>query len=145
MYDTVGFLDTVIPRQAPRYLMGVGTPEDLVEAVARGVDMFDCVLPTRTARFGTLFTSDGPIAIKNARFKDDFGPVEEACPCPACASMSRAYLRHLFVAREVLSAVLNSHHNLVFYARLMDDIRQAIREDRFAAFARSFLERYRGS
>lgn len=142
MYDMVGFLDGVLPREAPRYLMGVGTPVDLVECVARGVDQFDCVLPTRTARFGTLFTSDGPINIKNARFRDDFGPVEPGCPCPACTSMSRAYLRHLFVANEVLSAVLNTLHNLAFYAQLMEKIRAAIRDDRYAAFGRDFVERY---
>ena len=143
MYEMVGFLDGVLPREAPRYLMGVGTPVDLVQCVARGVDQFDCVLPTRTARFGTLFTSEGPINIKNARFRDDFGPVEPGCPCPACTGMSRAYLRHLFVAGEVLSAVLNTLHNLAFYATLMQRIRQAIREDRYAAFAADFLLRYR--
>jgi queuine tRNA-ribosyltransferase len=113
-----------------------------VECVARGVDQFDCVLPTRTARFGTLFTSDGPINIKNARFRDDFGPVEPGCPCQACTSMSRAYLRHLFVANEVLSAVLNTLHNLAFYAQLMEKIRAAVRDDRYAAFGRDFVERY---
>jgi queuine tRNA-ribosyltransferase len=142
MYEMVLFLDGVIPRSTPRYLMGVGTPIDLVECVARGVDQFDCVLPTRTARFGTLFTSDGPINIKNARFREDFGPVEPGCPCPACTSMSRAYLRHLFVANEVLSAVLNTLHNLAFYAQLMEQIRAAIRDDRYAAFARDFVARY---
>ena len=142
MYETVAFLDTVIPRAAPRYLMGVGTPVDLVMSIARGVDMFDCVLPTRTARFGTLFTLDGPIAVKNAQFKDDLRPVEEHCPCPGCQRVSRAYLRHLFKAKEALSPVLNSLHNLSFYARLIEDCRRAIEEDRYAAFASAFVDRY---
>ena len=144
MYDMVAQLDGWIPRAAPRYLMGVGTPIDLLECVHRGVDMFDCVLPTRTARFGTLFTADGPVNIKNARFKGDLAPVEEGCPCPACVGFSRAYLRHLFLAREILSSVLNTLHNLTFYARLMEDARAAIRADRFASFREGFLARYSG-
>jgi queuine tRNA-ribosyltransferase len=143
MYDMVGFLDGILPREAPRYLMGVGTPADLVECVSRGVDMFDCVLPTRTARIGTLFTWDGPIHIKNACFRDDLAPVEEGCPCEACRGFTRAYLRHLYQANEILASVLNTHHNLMFYARLVERMRAAIRQDRFAAFASEFLARYR--
>jgi queuine tRNA-ribosyltransferase len=122
-----------LPEDRPRYLMGVGTPMDLLESVALGVDLFDCVIPTRNARNGTLFTSAGRIAIKNARFAADDSPLDPECRCYTCANFSRAYLRHLFVAREMTSATLNTIHNLHFYVELMSRIRKAIEENRFAA------------
>lgn len=125
-----------LPHDRPRYLMGAGTPGDLVESVARGVDMFDCVLPTRNARNGTIFTSRGRLAIKNARYTDDHGPLDPDCACYTCAHFTRAYLRHLFVAKEMTARTLNTIHNLHFYLELMRRIRQAIEEDRYAAFAR---------
>jgi queuine tRNA-ribosyltransferase len=123
-----------LPGDRPRYLMGVGTPVDILESVALGVDMFDCVLPTRNARNGTLFTSAGKIAIKNARYASDERPLDPGCPCYTCSNFSRAYLRHLFVAREMTASTLNSIHNLHFYLDLMRRIRLAIQEDRFEAF-----------
>jgi queuine tRNA-ribosyltransferase len=122
--ETVEFL----PTDKPVYLMGVGKPEDIIEAVALGVDMFDCVLPTRNARNGTLFTRNGQLSIKNACHTDDDGPVDENCHCYVCTHYSRAYLRHLFMAKELLAYRLNTIHNLYYYNRLMDDIRRAIRE-----------------
>lgn len=123
-----------LPEDRPRYLMGAGTPVDILESVALGIDMFDCVLPTRNARNGTLFTSAGKIAIKNARYASDESALDPACRCYTCSSFSRAYLRHLFVAREMTAATLNTIHNLYFYLDLMRRIRLAIEEDRFAAF-----------
>ena len=123
-----------LPEDRPRYLMGVGTPVDILESVALGIDLFDCVLPTRNARNGTLFTSLGRIAIKNARYASDEGPLDPECRCYTCSNFSRAYLRHLFVAREMTASSLNTIHNLHFYLDLMRRIRLAIEEDRFAAF-----------
>lgn len=130
-----------LPEDRPRYLMGVGTPLDILESVALGVDMFDCVLPTRNARNGTLFTSAGKLSIKNARFAGDEGPLDPECGCYTCAHFSRAYLRHLFVAREMTAATLNTIHNLFFYVDLMKRIRVAIEEDRFASFVAESKER----
>lgn len=127
-----------IPDHFPVYVMGVGTPEDLVEAVNLGVDMFDCVMPTRNARNGMLFTSQGHIVIKNARYAEDPKPVDEKCGCYVCRNFSRAYLRHLFMARELLAYRLNTLHNLYYYLSLMSDIRQAIEQDRFAEFRKNF-------
>jgi queuine tRNA-ribosyltransferase len=115
-----------LPEARPRYLMGVGTPLDLVEQVARGIDMFDCVIPTRNARTGTLFTSQGRIVIRHARYSDDSLPLDPDCPCYTCTNFSRAYLRHLFQAGEILAPRLNTIHNVSFYMRLMAEIRQAI-------------------
>lgn len=123
-----------LPRNKPRYLMGVGFPEDILDAVYRGVDMFDCVLPTRMGRNGTLFTSRGRINITNARWKDEPGPVDPECTCRVCQRHSAAYLRHLHEAKEILAARLATYHNLAFYARLMEQIRQAIDQDRFVQF-----------
>jgi queuine tRNA-ribosyltransferase len=131
MYDVIEHLEPHLPEEKPRYLMGVGTPEDLVECVARGVDMFDCVMPTRHARNGWLFTADGHIVIKHAEYKDDERPVDERCGCPVCRTHSRAYLRHLFMAGEILSSVLNTVHNLYFYLDTMNRIRQFIEFRRF--------------
>ncbi len=127
-----------LPADKPVYLMGVGKPQDIVQAVASGVDMFDCVLPTRNARNGALFTSRGTIAIKNARYRDDERPIDERCGCYTCSHYSRAYLRHLFMAKELLAYRLNTIHNLSYYMRLMHDIRRAIQEKRFAEFREGF-------
>ncbi len=133
-----------LPRERPVYLMGVGTPEDILEAVWRGVDMFDCVLPTRNARRGTLFTSFGKIVIKQARFKDDQRPIDPECSCYTCRHYSRAYLRHLFLAGELLAYRLNTIHNLHFYLKFMEEIREAIDNDCFASFRRHFYEKTKG-
>ncbi len=132
-------LDPILPRDRPRYLMGVGTPLDLVEAVARGVDMFDCVLPTRNARNGQLFTSSGRLSIRNARFRDDPQPPDPECPCPTCRSTSRAYLRHLHLANEMSAATLMSVHNLFFYVDMMRVMRQSIRLFRFEEWRKELL------
>jgi queuine tRNA-ribosyltransferase len=125
----------VLPADRPRYLMGVGTPADLIKAVARGIDMFDCVIPTRHARNGQLFTSEGPLNIRNSRFQSDTGPIDPTCACYACRNYSRAYLRHLQQCNEILGARLATIHNLHYYQRLMADMRVAIDAGRFAAFA----------
>ncbi len=135
-------LEPLMPADKPRYLMGVGTPLDILEAVARGVDMFDCVMPTRNARNGHLFTRDGVVRIKNAVHRHDTGPLDPDCACPTCASYSRAYLHHLHRCNEMLGARLNTLHNLWFYQDLMRDIRRAIEEGRFAAFAEGFRARF---
>jgi queuine tRNA-ribosyltransferase len=127
-------LDPILPETKPRYLMGVGTLEDLIEGVARGIDMFDCVLPTRNARNGQLFTRKGRISIRNARFRDDPRPPDPDCPCPTCRSASRAYLRHLHLAGEMTAAILMTVHNLFVYLDMMRSIRQSIRLCRFAEF-----------
>ena len=142
MYDIVEQTTPWLPEHRPRYLMGVGTPADLVECVARGVDMFDCVLPTRNARNGQLFTRDGRINIKNAQYVADDRPVDRQCGCYTCRTHSRAYLRHLFVAGEMTAAILNTLHNVQFYLDTMEAIREAICFGRFAAFRQGFLERY---
>ncbi|GGI55442.1 tRNA guanosine(34) transglycosylase Tgt [Oxalicibacterium solurbis] len=135
-----------LPANKPHYLMGVGTPEDLVAGVANGIDMFDCVMPTRNARNGWLFTRFGDIKIKNARYKDDKKPLDETCGCYACRNFSRAYLHHLHRAGEILGAQLNTIHNLHYYLDLMKQMRAAIEEGRFAAFVRQFHEdRARGA
>ena len=142
MRQTARETAALLPRQSPRYLMGVGTPEDLLDGVAAGIDMFDCVMPTRNARNGSLFTTEGRISIKNARFRDDPGPIDADCGCPTCRSVSRAYLRHLFVAGEVAAAVYNTIHNLWFYLELMRGIRESIAGGSFDAFRGNFLARY---
>ncbi|MFQ5441823.1 MAG: tRNA guanosine(34) transglycosylase Tgt [Thermodesulfobacteriota bacterium] len=129
-----------LPEEKPRYLMGVGTPEDLVLGVQAGVDMFDCVMPTRNARNGTLFTRGGKLVIKNSRYERDPEPLEPGCECYTCANYSRAYLRHLFLAGEMLAFRLNTLHNIHYYARLMKDMQKAIGEGLFEAFKRRFLE-----
>jgi queuine tRNA-ribosyltransferase len=137
-YEMVAATAAALPQDKPRYLMGVGTPEDLVEAVARGVDMFDCVLPTRNARNGMAFTSTGRVVIKNAAYGRDPRPLDEACACYTCRNYSRAYLRHLFGAREILAFRLLTLHNLYYYLNLMANIRHAVAADAFAAFRRDF-------
>jgi queuine tRNA-ribosyltransferase len=134
-----------LPENKPHYLMGVGTPEDLVDGVANGVDMFDCVMPTRNARNGWLFTRFGDLKIKNARYKDDTAPLDESCDCYTCKNFSRAYLHHLHRSKEILGARLNTIHNLHYYLKLMQEIRDAIDEDRFHAFRLQFnADRARG-
>jgi queuine tRNA-ribosyltransferase len=140
MYGVVEAVAPQMPRERPRYLMGVGTPEDLVECVARGVDMFDCVIPTRNGRNGQAFTSRGRLNIKNAQWSRDARPLDESCACAVCLRHSRAYLRHLYAAGEMLAAVLLSHHNLAFFLDTMRRVRQAIRSGDFARFRLEFLE-----
>jgi queuine tRNA-ribosyltransferase len=142
MYEMVEHTAPELPARQPRYLMGVGTPVDLVEAVARGVDLFDCVLPTRNARNGQLLTRQGPINIKNARWAEDDRPVDEACGCYTCRHASRAYLRHLFMAGEISGATLNTLHNLAFYLDTMSQMREAIVFRRFESFRAAFLDAY---
>lgn len=131
-----------LPTDRPRYLMGVGPPEDLLGAIERGVDMFDCVMPTRNARNGSLFTSRGKLNIKNERFRSDFGPLDPDCTCPVCTTYSRAYLSHLFRSKEILALRLNTLHNLCFMIGLAANCRKAIKAGRFLEFKRSFLSRY---
>jgi queuine tRNA-ribosyltransferase len=142
LYDITELVAGRLPADRPRYLMGVGKPGDLVAAVARGVDLFDCVMPTRNARNGQAFTPDGPINIENARFTRDAAPLDPACPCEACRGFSRAYLRHLFGARELLAYRLLTLHNLTFYLGLMRQMREAIARGAFGSFRSRFLERY---
>ena len=142
MYAMVELCAGLLPADRPRYLMGVGKPADLIEAVARGVDLFDCVMPTRNARNGQAFTCDGPIAIGNARFARDAAPLDAECGCLACRRFSRAYLRHLFMTRELLVYRLLSLHNLTFYLGLLADARASILEGRFEGFRARFLTRY---
>jgi queuine tRNA-ribosyltransferase len=132
-------LDPILPADRPRYLMGVGTPEDLIESVARGVDMFDCVLPTRNARNGQLFTRRGRLSIRNARYRDDPRPPDPECGCPTCRTASRAYLRHLHLSGEMTAATLMTLHNLFFYLDIMKGLRQSIRLCRFEEYRRSTL------
>ena len=143
MCRTLDFAAPMLPADRPRYLMGVGKPDDLVEAVLRGVDMFDCVLPTRSGRTGQAFTADGPINIRNARFAEDQAPLDDGCPCPTCSTYSRAYVHHLVRSGEILGAMLMTEHNLWFYQRLMQGLRDAIAEGRFDGHATAFLDRYR--
>ena len=145
MCRTLDFAAPMLPADRPRYLMGVGKPDDLVEAVLRGVDMFDCVLPTRSGRTGQAFTADGPINIRNARFAEDREPIEPGCPCPTCACFERAYVHHLVRSGEILGAMLMTEHNLWFYQRLMQAMRDAIGDRRMRQFADAFLKRYIGS
>ena len=142
LYDIAELVASGLPMDRPRYLMGVGKPTDLVEAVARGVDLFDCVMPTRNARNGQAFTPDGPLNIGNARFTRDGTPLDSACPCEACRRFSRAYLRHLFAARELLAYRLLTLHNLTFYLGLVREMREAIARGGFGSFRSRFLERY---
>lgn len=131
-YDITEHTLSFLPRDKPRYLMGLGNPEDIVTAVSRGVDLFDCVIPTRNARNGTLFTSQGKLVIKNARYTDDKRPIDESCGCYTCRAYSRAYLRHLFIAKEILVLRLLTLHNLSFYGELMRNIRRAIAQENFS-------------
>ena len=142
MLRCLDFAVDMLPADKPRYLMGVGKPDDIVEAVARGIDMFDCVLPTRSGRTGQAFTADGSLNMRNARFAEDPEPIEPRCPCPACTTFSRAYVHHLVKAGEILGAMLMTQHNLWFYQRLMKGLRAAIAQETLETFASNFLERY---
>jgi queuine tRNA-ribosyltransferase len=145
MLGCLDFAVDMLPADKPRYLMGVGKPDDMVEAVVRGIDMFDCVLPTRSGRTGQAFTADGPLNLRNARFAEDQEPIEPECPCPACATFSRAYVHHLVKSGEILGAMLMTQHNLWFYQRLMLALREAIAARTITVFAKEFLSRYRGT
>ena len=145
MLGCLDFAVEMLPADRPRYLMGVGKPDDIVEAVVRGIDMFDCVLPTRSGRTGQAFTAAGPLNLRNARFAEDTGPIEAACPCPACTQFERAYVHHLVKSGEILGAMLMTQHNLWFYQRMMQALRDAIAGQRLQAFASEFLQRYRGA
>ena len=144
MLGCLDFAVEMLPRDKPCYLMGVGKPDDIVEAVLRGVDMFDCVLPTRSGRTGQAFTADGPLNLRNARFAEDQDPIDRGCPCPACTQFERAYIHHLVKSGEILGAMLMTQHNVWFYQRLMEGLREAIAARRLQAFASEFLQRYRG-
>ncbi len=141
MQEMARFTAPLLPNDKPRYLMGVGRPEDLVEGVRAGIDMFDCVMPTRNARNGQLFTSQGKVNIKNARYADSKEPLDPECPCETCTNYTRGYLRHLFVCRELLSARLNTIHNLTYYIRIMAQMREAILEERFEQWVESFYRK----
>jgi len=143
MFGVLDYAPGQLPADKPRYLMGVGKPDDLVGAVARGVDMFDCVLPTRSGRNGQAFTWEGPVNIRNAKHAEDLGPLDAACDCPVCTTWSRAYLHHLVRAGEMLGAMLMTQHNLHFYQSLMQRMRDAIAAGAFSAFQSDFAARYR--
>ncbi len=143
MYRTLELLEPELPRHKPRYLMGVGAPEDILEAVARGVDMFDCVLPTRLARNGAVFNRTGRLNLRNAQYTRDPRPIEDGCACYTCQNFSRAYMRHLIMSDEILGLHLATIHNVHFLLQLMRDIRKAIAEDRFALFKDDFLAAFR--
>ncbi|PHQ91682.1 MAG: tRNA guanosine(34) transglycosylase Tgt [Sulfurimonas sp.] len=145
MYDTVEHTVQYMPEDKPRYLMGVGTPEDLIENIERGIDMFDCVMPTRNARNGTLFTSFGRINIKGAKFKEDPNPIDPECKCMTCQTYSRAYLSHLFRAKEIAYFRLATIHNLHYYLTLMREVRVAILEDKFSAYKQEFYAKRKSS
>ena len=144
MVEVLDFAPAMLPADKPRYLMGVGKPIDLVEAVYRGVDMFDCVLPTRSGRHGQAWTWDGAINIKNARYADDDTPLDETSTCSASRDYSKAYLRHLFKAEEILGQVLLSWHNIAFFQALTAAMRDAIAQGRFEQFRRDFRARHQG-
>src|SRR5690606_38086059 len=141
MYEILDLLKPHYPKDKARYLMGVGSPDCLVEGVMRGIDMFDCVLPTRIARNGTAFTSVGKIIVKNAMYKDDHKQLDPNCDCMVCKNFTRAYLRHLINAGEMLGAKLLSYHNLYYLTHLMEEIREAIKEDRFLSFREEFYKK----
>lgn len=144
MYEVLDYTTPLMPKDKPRYLMGVGSPDALIEGAIRGVDMFDCVLPTRIARNGTAMTSEGKVVIKNAKYTRDFTPLDPNCDCYCCKNYTRAYLRHLYKADEILSSRLMSTHNLHFLINLMKQVREAIKEDRLMDFRNDFFEKYYG-
>jgi len=142
MHEVLSYTTPLLPPDKPRYLMGVGAPDDLFEGVERGIDMFDCVLPTRIARNGTVFTSKGRVVLKNAKYARDFAPLDDACTCKVCRNFTRAYIRHLLKADEILGIRLTSYHNLYFLLNLMGNIRTAIEENRFLSYKRAFYDAY---
>ena len=145
MYDMMEYSLPLLPADRPRYVMGVGTPENLLEGVARGCDMFDCVMPTRNARNGVLFTSNGKISIKRAQYRDDEQPLDSDCGCYVCRNYSRAYLRHLYISKEILASVLNTHHNLYYYQQLMAEIRLSLEDGSFTKFRNDFYAKLNSS
>lgn len=142
MYKMIDYAVDYLPLDKPRYLMGVGDPIDIIEGVTRGIDMFDCVLPTRLARHGNAFTRNGKINLKNAKFKDDFSPIEEGCDCYACKHYSKAYIRHLITCNETNGGRLLSIHNIRFLTKLTEEIREAIKENRLAEYKEEFVNKY---
>jgi queuine tRNA-ribosyltransferase len=143
MFEVLDYTAPMLPADKPRYLMGVGKPDDIVGAVQRGIDMFDCVMPTRSGRTGQAFTCDGPINIRNAKFKDDAGPLDPDCACPVCANYTRAYIHHLVKSEEILGSMLMTEHNICFYQSLMSKLRAAIAAGRLATVADAFVSRYK--
>jgi len=142
MYEVLDYTVPCLPINKPRYLMGVGAPQSILEGVARGVDMFDCVLPTRNARNGSLFTSSGKLSITNAKYKEDFTPLDNKCKCYTCQNFTKAYLRHLYMSKEMLASILGTIHNLYFMSSLMKNIRLALSEDRLLEYKEEFLANY---
>ncbi|MDD2752279.1 MAG: tRNA guanosine(34) transglycosylase Tgt [Candidatus Omnitrophica bacterium] len=142
IYETIDFVSELLPEDKAHYVMGIGYAPDILEAVERGMDMFDCVIPTRYGRNGTAFTSEGKIVIRNSPYIEDFNPLDKRCDCYVCKSFSRSYIRHLFNAEETLGLMLLSYHNLYFFLKLMRDIRQAIKENQFNEFKKEFLDNY---
>src|SRR5690625_2588078 len=142
MYDVLEATTPLMPTNKPRYLMGVGSPDSLIDGAIRGVDMFDCVLPTRIARNGTCMTSNGRLVVRNAKYARDFSPIDENCDCYTCQNYSRAYIRHLINTNEIFGFRLTTYHNLYFLLKLMEQVRQAIREDRLLDFKDEFFEQY---
>jgi len=142
MLRIVNLMDRILPKDKPRYLMGVGTPLDLLENIERGVDMFDCVVPTRHARNGQAFTRDGRLTVRNGKYKEDFRPIQDDCDCYACRNFSRAYIRHLINVKEILGVRLMTLHNLTFYNTLIKEIREAINKRSFSEYKHNFIERY---
>ncbi|OGL40227.1 MAG: tRNA guanosine(34) transglycosylase Tgt [Candidatus Schekmanbacteria bacterium RIFCSPHIGHO2_02_FULL_38_11] len=142
MWNIVDYTEQYLPEEKPRYLMGVGTPEDIIDAVAKGIDMFDCIIPTRQARNGSLFTSKGKVVIKNSKYAKDESPADTDCNCYTCRNYSLAYLRHLYISKEILSFRLNTIHNLHFYLALMKEIRSAIENDSLASLVKKYKESY---
>ncbi len=144
MYRILEFITPQMPENKPKYLMGVGEPADILEAVGNGIDMMDCVLPTRIGRHGTVFTRQGKLVVKNAAYSEDFRPLDEECDCYVCKNYTRAYIRHLFKAEEILAMRLATYHNLYFLTKMMNDIRESINESRFYSFKEEFLKKYNG-
>ena len=145
MYEITEVVTAILPENRPRYLMGVGTPANILESIDRGVDMFDCVMPTRIARNGTLYTSEGRLNIKAARYEEDFSPLDPRCSCYVCRNFSRAYLRHIYRAGEIAALVYNTYHNLYFMKNFMDEIQSAIGSGGFSATSRKWRAAFSGS
>ena len=142
--EITGYTAGLLPEEKPRYLMGVGTPPDVLDAIAAGIDMFDCVVPTRNGRNGQAFTSDGEVQLRNAPYKGDFSPIDPDCVCPVCRDYTRGYIRHLLNAGEILALRLISLHNIFFYVKLIENSRKAIAEDNFSGFSGDFKKRFSG-
>ena len=142
MYEVLEYLKDIMPKDKPRYLMGVGSPDDLIVGAMNGIDMFDCVLPSRNARHGSAFTSNGKVQVKNTSLKEDFGPLDPECDCMVCKTYSRSYLNHLVKSEEILGMRLLTYHNLAFLKNLMADVRKAIQEDRLLDFKNEFFKKF---